>query len=75
MAQIMKREKVFSAKPFLESKPPTFIVKGVEFLNCGCDLRRNLVTVKNIKSGEYKEIDFYNEFQECDNSVLLPLEQ
>jgi len=59
MAQIMKREKVFSAKPFLESKPPTFIVKGVEFLNCGCDLRTNLVTVKNIKSGEYKEIDFY----------------
>lgn len=55
----MKREKVFSAKPFLNSKPPTFTVKGVDFLNCGIDLRTNLVTVKNINTGKHKEIDFY----------------
>jgi len=59
MAQIMKREKVFNSKLFLSSKPPIFTIKGVEYLNCGCNLVTNMVTIKNIKSREYQEIDFY----------------
>lgn len=44
---------------FRTSKPPTFEIKGVEYMICGTNLETNLVNVKNINSGNYKEIDFY----------------
>ena len=52
-------QKVFKASNFRNVKQPTFTIKGVEYLNCGIDLRTNIVTIKNIKSGNYGEIDFY----------------
>tara|TARA_R110002167_G_scaffold243070_1_gene448637 strand:- start:2724 stop:2900 length:177 start_codon:yes stop_codon:yes gene_type:complete len=40
-------------------KPLIFKINGVEYLNCGTDLVTNMVNIKNIKSGNYKEIDYY----------------
>lgn len=54
-----KYQKVFKASVFKDVKQPIFTIKGVEYLNCGIDLRTNIVTIKNIKSGNYGEIDFY----------------
>lgn len=39
--------------------PTTFKVGDREFLYCGTDLETNLVTVKNLLSGNKKDIDFY----------------
>ena len=66
----MKKEKVFKAKLFLSSKPPTFTLKGVEYLNCGIDLRTDIVTIKNIKSGNYGEIDFYKLQKKIDDEDI-----
>jgi hypothetical protein len=52
-------QKAFKASIFKDVKQPTFTLKGVEYLNCGIDLRTNIVTIKNIESGNYGEIDFY----------------
>ncbi|MCP4159845.1 MAG: hypothetical protein GY760_07215 [Deltaproteobacteria bacterium] len=54
-----KYQKAFDSSIFKNVKQPTFTLKGVEYLNCGIDLRTNIVTIKNIKSGNYGEIDFY----------------
>ena len=51
-------QKVFKASNFKDVKQPIFTIKGVEYLNCGIDLRTDIVTIKNIKSGNYGEIDF-----------------
>jgi len=53
-----KYQKAFDSSIFKNVKQPTFTLKGVEYLNCGIDLRTNIVTIKNIKSGNYGEIDF-----------------
>ncbi len=54
-----KYQKAFDSSIFKNVKQPTFTLKGVEYPNCGIDLRTNIVTIKNIKSGNYGEIDFY----------------
>lgn len=40
-------------------KDSTFTVGDREFLYCGTDLETDMVTVKNIESGNKKDINFY----------------
>ncbi len=36
-----------------------FNYKGVDFVQTGINIDTNLVTIKNIKTGKTKEIDYY----------------
>jgi len=44
-------------------KAMEFTYNGVLFRNVGIDLETDLVTIKNVVTGKYKEID-YNKLQE-----------
>ena len=55
----MAKNKVYKAKDYLNSKQPTLIHEGVKHLNCGIDLVTDLVTIKNLETGKYKEVNFY----------------
>ena len=53
-------QKVFKASNFRYVKQPTFTIKGVEYLNCGIDLRTNIVTIKNISQVTMEKLIFMN---------------
>ncbi len=57
-----RKKKVFSAKDFLNSRKglPTFEHNGKQYLMCGTNLETNMVNIKNLESGNYKEIDYYS---------------
>jgi len=66
MKRTVKQKKEMLALSKENEKLSKVIINGVEYLNCGTDLVTNIVTIKNIKSGNYKEIDYYK-LQECLN--------
>ncbi len=53
------KEKVFKAKDFINSKPPTIKIGKNSYLYVSTDLVTNIVVLKNLTTGERGEIDFY----------------
>jgi len=66
MKRTVKQKKEMLALSKENEKLSKVIINGIEYLNCGTDLVTNIVTIKNIKSGNYKEINYYK-LQECLN--------
>lgn len=59
MKRTPKQHKQMLALSKENEKLSKFEMDGQQFLNVGCDLRTNLVTIKNLSTGKYEEINFY----------------
>ena len=62
------KEKVFSAKELINSKPPTIKIGSNTYLYVSTNVFTNVVTLKNVATEERGEMDFY-ELEEILNNV------
>ena len=53
------KERVFKAKELIDSKPPIIKIGSNTYLYVSTNVVTNVVTLKNVATGERGEMDFY----------------